>query len=137
MSSNERFVRWHAVLRKHLSYAINLFLTFSVAALGYGFLLIRDKTFRPAGSLKGLFGLSLLLLWASLVAGCFCVLNRLEDFRGTALRARGADGSAPEKEYLDSLGKLSWGLFRSQVVAFGLVVTILGIVVLLESGRLS
>jgi hypothetical protein len=31
MSSNERFVRWQAVLREHLSYAINLFLTFSVA----------------------------------------------------------------------------------------------------------
>jgi hypothetical protein len=85
-----------------------------------------------------MFLVALLLLWVSICLGIICVLNRLKDFRGTAQRARGAtDDSVPEKTYLDKLGELSWGLFHCQVIAFALGVTVLGIVVLLESGRLS
>lgn len=136
MSSNERFVRWQAVLREHLSYAINLFLTFSVAAFGYAFGLVRDKSFHPgAGYPRCLFLASLLLLWVSMFLGIVCVLNRLEDFRGTAQRARGATHeSASDKDHLDNLGWLSWGLFYCQVITFGIGVSTLGIVVLLESG---
>lgn len=135
MPTNERFVRWQATLREHLSYAVNLFLTFSVAALGYGFSLVRDKTFIPVGCVRCLFLMSLFLLWASIVLGMLCVLNRLRDFRGTAQRVRGVvDKSIPEKEYLDRLGEITWNLFYCQCMAFGLGVTALGFAVLLGDG---
>ena len=136
MSSNERFVRWQAILREHLSYSIGLVLTFSVAAFGYCFGLVRDQAFTPAAGLfRGMFWLSLFLLWTSLVLGGICILNRLGDFRGTAKRARGTDGDVPDKAYLDELGKLTWKLFTLQIIAFASGVTILGIVVLRTSGE--
>jgi hypothetical protein len=132
----ERFVRWQAILREHLSYAINLFLTYSVAAFGYCLSLLRDKSFVPTvGVSRCSFWVSILFLWASIVLGIFCVLNRLSDFRGTAGRARKApSGDAPEQEYLDMLGQLTWKLFYWQVALFALGTTALGVVILRENG---
>ncbi|SRR5260370_23692082 len=132
----ERFVRWQAILREHLSYAIGLFLTYSVAAFGYCLSLMRDRSFVPAvGVSRCLFWVSLILLWLSIVLGILCVLNRLSDFRGTARRARKAPlGDATEKEYLDTLGQLTWKLFYWQVALFAFGTTALGALILREYG---
>jgi hypothetical protein len=134
MQGTARFVRWQAIYREHFSYAVNLFLTYSVAAFGYGLNLIRDNSFAPlVGLSRCLFWLSLCLLWVSIVLGIWCVLNRLADFRGTAQRALGS-GSAPEKDNLDKIGTLSRWVFYCQSASFGLGVTTLGIVMLRAYG---
>ncbi len=136
MLTNERFVRWQAILREHLSYTINLFLTFSVAALGYGLSLVRDRSFSPTGLMLGIFWISVVSMWVSICLGIICVLNRLSDFRGTAQRARqAANDSTHEREYLDMLGGLTWGWFYGQAVTFGVGATALGIVILHEYGQ--
>jgi|HubBroStandDraft_6_1064221.scaffolds.fasta_scaffold463433_2 hypothetical protein len=136
MNDNQRFVRWQAILREQLSYAINLFLAFSVATLGYGLNLLRDQAFAPpVGRTRCLFWFSLVALWASSVLGGGCVINRLRDFRGTARRARGAVGNdSAQKEYLDALGKLTWRLFYWQVILYGIGATSLSGVILCEYG---
>jgi hypothetical protein len=136
MPSNNRFIRWQAILREHLGYAINLFLTYSVAAGAYCLSLIRDQSFAPAAGIsRDFFWLALLALWGSAVLGGLCVINRLRDFQGTAQRARGAlDGDAPRKEYLEMLGDLTWNLFYWQIGSFGFGATALGVVILREYG---
>ncbi len=141
MLGDNRFVRWQTILREYLGYAINLFLTYSVAAFGYCLSLMRDKSFvPPVGVSRCLFWLALVLLWLSIGLGIWCVLNRLSDFRGTARRARGTsyEGGVPEREYLDALGTLTWNLFYWQIGLFAVGVTALGIVLLREyAARLS
>jgi hypothetical protein len=63
MNNNQRFVRWQVILREQLSYAINLFLAFSVATLGYSLNLLRDQAFAPP------VGRTLCLFWFSKSAG--------------------------------------------------------------------
>lgn len=41
--SNERFQRWQKITIDQLGYALNLILTFTVAALGYWFVLLRER----------------------------------------------------------------------------------------------
>jgi hypothetical protein len=136
MPGNDRFVRWQAILREHLGYTINLFLTFSVAALGYCLSLIRDRSFTPTGFLLVIFWISVVSMWLLIFLGIVCVLNRLSDFRGTARRARlAASDPTQEKEYLDMLGGLTWRWFYGQTISFGIGATALGIVVLREYGQ--
>ena len=126
-------VRWQKIAIDQLGYALNLVLTFTVAALGYAFALLRDDGFRPVPCAKCLFIIALAGLATSAVCGLACVLTRLSDFRGTAERAR-ADGTAPTKGRLKRLGEWTWYLFRFQLVAFALGVAALGVALLLTFG---
>jgi hypothetical protein len=40
-------VRWRKIAIDQLGYALNLVLTFTIAALGYCFVLLKDKDFTP------------------------------------------------------------------------------------------
>jgi hypothetical protein len=136
MVDKERFIRWQAILREHLSYTINLLLTFSVAALGYSLSLIRDHAFNPTGLFLYVFWIALVSLWLSICLGIFCIFNRLSDFRATAQRAKqAATGPADRGQYIDMLGKLTWGWFYAQAIFFGVGATALGIVILHEYGQ--
>jgi hypothetical protein len=77
--------------------------------------------------------LSFLTLALSAICGFVCIINRLGDFRGTARRARNAD-DAPARDELRGLGKITWGLFYTQVFSFALGVAAIAIAILLTYG---
>ena len=77
--------------------------------------------------------LTLITLGLSLFSGVLCTLNRLADFRGTARRIR-QDASAPSKEELRIVGKITWCLFYIEVITFSAGVGLLGVVLLLTYG---
>jgi hypothetical protein len=83
--NRDRFIRRQKIAMDQLSYAQNLVLTFTVAALGYWFGVLKDKDFIPGSSAKSAMLLSLFFLSVSAICGPACVLTRLHDFRGTAL----------------------------------------------------
>ena len=130
---SSRFVRWQKIAIDQLTYALNLILTLDVAALGYWFVLLRDKDFWPGSSAKCATLLSLLALFTSTTCGLGCVFNRLRDFRGTAQRAR-ERGEAPTQDDLRELGRLTWGLFCTHLVGFAVGVAALGLAILLTAG---
>jgi len=135
MSSNEptqpqseRFQRWQKITIAHFSYVQNIFLTFSIAAIGYWFSLLQDEKFLPGSFASSAMRVSIGLLFASAFLGAISTLNRLRDFRGTAKRARNSL-SAPTKDGLDALGQITWATFYLQIAAFlfGIISLALGI----------
>jgi hypothetical protein len=130
---NLRFVRWQKIAIDQLSYTLNLTLTFTIATLGYCFVLLKDKEFSPGSSAKCAVILSLSALAFSAICGFACVLNRLSDFRGTAGRSR-HHTEAPTQDELRGLGRISWGLFYAQLTTFTLGVAALAIALLLTYG---
>ena len=84
----ERYVRWQEIRRDQLGYAINLFLAFSTASLGFALSLLNDPKFPGSCWQRAFFSTSLFVFVFSIVDGVACVLNRLCDFRKTANRVR-------------------------------------------------
>ena len=120
------FIRWQSTTIAQLTYAINLVLTLSVAALGFHVSLLLGKEFTPVSWQKCTFSLSLLLLLASTGIGIWCVVNRLRDFRATTRAARmredgkSDDDIQPCRTLYDRLGRKTWWLFWWQIGTFGL-----------------
>ena len=130
---NDRFQRWQKIAIDQLGYTVNLVLAITIALIGYCFSLLRDKDFTPGSSAKCAMLLSLVALSFSGGCGLVCTLNRLRDFRGTARRA-GNHPSAPEKEKLDGLGVITWGIFYAQLAMFAVGVVALAVVLFLTYG---
>lgn len=129
---DDRFQRWQRIRIDHFSYAQNLILTFTVAALGYWFALLRDSVFpSPAARCAMLF--ALLALGLSAISGLACVLNRLWDFRGTAKRTRN-EADMPTIEKLRILGRLTWALLYIQFAAFCCGIVLMATALLLTYG---
>jgi hypothetical protein len=103
-SDSERRARWQKIAIDQLSYALNLILTFNIAALGYCFVLLKDKDFIPGSTAKCTLILSLLALAVSALCGLACVIVRVQDFRGTARRASNHP-EAPTKECIRILDR--------------------------------
>jgi hypothetical protein len=131
--TSRRFVRWQRIAIDQLTYAQNLTLTLTIAALGYWFVLLKDKDFSPGSSAKGAMLLSLIALAISAICGLVCVINRLRDFRGTSSRARGKE-DAPDQDELRGLGDVTWRLFYTQLTGFAVGVVALGLAILLTAG---
>jgi hypothetical protein len=134
-AENDKFPRWQKITIDQFGYTLNLILTFTIAALGYWFLLLKDAGFAPASSAKCIMILSLLSLSFSAICAIICSINRLWDFRGTAQRAR--DDSSPEaptKDHLDRLGRVSWRLLYFQLLGFTLGTVLLAVSLLLTYG---
>ncbi len=121
---NESFIRWQAITIAQLSYAINLILTFSVAALGFVVSLLLNEKFNPVSWQSCVFFLSLILLLASGAFGIWCTINRLRDFRATTkiTKLRDKKGKESEVQNLRSLtkdlGNKTWGIFWWQIGTF-------------------
>jgi hypothetical protein len=130
---SDKCQRWRKIAIDQLGYALNLILTFSIAGLGYCFVLLRDKEFILVSSAKCSMILALCMLGISPLFGIFCVLNRLIDFRGTARRAC-EHPDAPTQDELRSLGQVTWWSFYIHLVTFALGVLALGITLLLTFG---
>jgi hypothetical protein len=128
------FVRWQTVTMTQLGYAINLFLGFATASLGFILTLIKDKDFIPGYWGKMFLMSSLVLLLLSIILAICATINRLRDFRKTAAIARHReewrpDGTLDQKrKEADSLGKCTWKLFWWQigVFTFGIVALVTG-----------
>lgn len=124
IAKDDRCQRWRKIAIDQLSYAVNLTLTFAVAALGYWFVLLQNDHFIPGASAKFFMSWSFRALVLSTIFGFACVVNRLWDFRGTARRACGHP-KAPSKEALRDLGSYTWWLFYLQLALFGTGVLLL------------
>lgn len=109
----ERYVRWQNYRINQLTFSINLFLGFAVASLAFA---VNLKVTNTAGLNKA--DLLLAIYWwsSSGVAGSIATLSRLLDFRYTARKIK--DSSASDKRIAQILGKVTWGLFWVQVIAY-------------------
>lgn len=129
------FVRWQAITIGQLTYAINLILGFSVATLGFQVTLLLREDFTPIAWEKCAFGISLLLLVASVAFGIVVVINRLRAFRATMRTARARANRESEsvvEGYRQQYRKLdgrSWCLFWWQIGTFagGISLTMLSL----------
>jgi hypothetical protein len=122
------FVRWQSITLTQLGYAVNLFLGFAGASLGFALALIKESS---GWGLCLLFQ-SCFLFFVSLVAGTSCVVNRLLDFSKTARIARitekwqGRTMPICKYHYREALrleakrhGKLTWRLLCWQISFLG------------------
>ena len=126
--------RWRSTAIDQLSYALNLTLTFDVAALGFCFALLRDKDFVLATCAKGTMILSLIGFGVCAVLCYACVLTRLKDFRETARRA--CDHAKKLSKYeVRELDKRTLYFFQGAVWTFGVSVAALGTTLLLTYGH--
>ncbi|MDD2721126.1 MAG: hypothetical protein PHH47_07460 [Gallionella sp.] len=128
------FVRWQGITIGQLSYAINLILGFSVAALGFQLSLLQSSNFVPSSWGKCVFSISLISLFSSTAFGISVVINRLRDFRLTMRVARKRESLIEEKKSEEEinfellpnrtksrkLGNTTWVLFWWQLGTFGI-----------------
>jgi len=137
MSEDDDKVRlryWQQIAIDQLGYSLNLTVTYTVAALGFWFALLKASDFTPSCPAKVFMVCALVALTVSVTCGFMCIINRLSDFRGTAKRARG-DSDAPTKEHLQGFGKRSWILFHIHLWAFGLGVICIAVALILTYGH--
>lgn len=120
---DDAFARWQNITIMQLGYVVNLLLGMTLAALGFGAsLLLKELVFCWW---KGCVFTSMIFLFASLVCGILCVINRLRDFRLTKdiARKKAKEESADldqMRKRADMLGKRTWHLFWFQIGAFSL-----------------
>jgi len=138
---NEKFIRWQGITITQLSYSINLILTFSIAAVGFGVSLLLSDNFKPTTCQAYAFFISLVFLLASGAFGIWCTINRLRDFRAaekiTNLKRK--DKNHPElselRELTTKLGKKTWGIFWWQIGTFSTGILILVLSVAFSLGK--
>lgn len=125
------FIRWQSITIAQLTYAVNLVLGFSVAALAFQVTTLLNEKFNPVSWQKCAFSLSLLTLLVSAGLGIWCVINRLRDFRATTKVARMREQEKSETEMephrvlYRKLGKKTWWLFWWQIGTFGVGILLL------------
>lgn len=128
---NEPYTRWQGFRIGQLSLCISLFLTFSLATLGFSAnLLIHLAScvthwFVAALILSGVLGAF------SIACGAVACLTRLADFRATAQVARHRCDESRKAEIEEwrkkykRMGKWTWRLFRGQLLTFALQAIVL------------
>jgi hypothetical protein len=124
---NEPYNRWQGLRIAQLTLCISLFLTFSIATLGFCINLLVQPAFAITNCYAKLFFVfSTIIGLLSLSSGAMACLTRLSDFRATAqvVRHRGdptkAEAVAEWRARYQRMGKRTWGLFKCQLLFFGL-----------------
>jgi hypothetical protein len=129
----ERFVRWQSQAMRQLSVAINLFVGFAVAGLGFAVSFLRDLSFAPTRCYAVIYLLSLVLFGIAVLLGAGATVTRLLDFRSTARRVRLRQIDPTSSELVGvtletgRLGKATWRLFWFLSATFLLAVVALSI----------
>jgi len=124
----DAFIRWQGIAITQMTYAVNLVLGFSVAALGFAVSLLLRSDFVPVSGQKCAFAVGIFSLLVSVALGLWCVINRLRDFRETASIARqvqqgGSDSNIGQlRARSESMGILTWRLLWWQIVSFAIAV---------------
>lgn len=124
---NDPYVRWQGFRITQLGFCIGLFLTFSVATLGFAANLLVQPSYEiTACFAKTLFFLSGISGLFSIICGSVACLTRLADFRTTARVARHREDPTKVadvkcwRETYKWWGRCTWALFRGQLALFGL-----------------
>ena len=123
---NEPYTRWQGLRIGQLGVCISLFLTFSVAVLGFSVNLIVQPNYAITDCFARVFFLfSLLFGLLSVLLGSLACTTRLKDFRLTAQVVRNRSDSSMKEgverwraEYR-RLGGWTWKLFKWQLLLFG------------------
>lgn len=143
INSNERFVRWQMVLGEHLTNMNNLILTISIGVIAFLLSLLKDASFNPLYCEKLFYTTGLISIFLSILLGIATGLSRLIDFRATLQKIKKElNGNNPSE--IDDLkrltrlyGNLTWLLFYSQLIAFGIgILALLIAFSLIYSGKL-
>lgn len=127
----DSFIRWQAVTIEQFTYAVNLVLGLSTAALAFQVSTLLNQGFNPVSWHKCVFLLSLIALLASSGLGIWCVINRLRSFRATARVARMREQGKseiemePERTLYRKLDEKTWWLFWWQIGMFGVGIFLL------------
>jgi hypothetical protein len=114
---SDRSERWQKIALNQRGYTLNLILTFTVAMIGYWFVLLRDDKFLPGPLTKCGLLMSGLSLALAAVFGFACVLVRLWDIHATARRA-GAHPKRHTQAFVRALDCWVLWLFRLHVSFF-------------------
>ena len=128
----ERYNRWQGFRIGQLTLCISLFLTFSIATLGFCINLLVQPAFAISECYaKVFFVFSISIGLLSLSSGSIACLTRLADFRATAQVARHrGDPSKAEalsrwRTRYQMMENWTWRLFNFQLLSFGLQVIFL------------
>jgi hypothetical protein len=116
----KRYVRWQKYRITQFSFAINLFLSFAVAGLGFCLNLMKDSGLTPPIEAGCLLHYAVFSLVGSIGFGSLATLCRLWDFRCTAveIKKKYEDWRQNAAEFLAKwLGCVSWSLFYLQLAA--------------------
>jgi hypothetical protein len=136
----ERYVRWQDYRITQFSFAINLFLTFGVAALGFSCSLLKEASFPPPGG-GWLLRYAIYGFAVSVVCGTLATLSRLFDFRYTAIKIlkKYSGWRQATVEFLATyLGRVSWCMFFLQLAALAYgAFRLLSFVLLTYAGKLA
>lgn len=110
----ERYVRWQDHRVTQLSFAINLFLSFSVASLAYAINLKLEN------KLHGNIPFEFIIYWwaASAASGCVATMSKLLDYRYTARKIK--DGGRFNTYMAKWCGSVTWGAFWVQVLSYAI-----------------
>ncbi len=132
--ARERFIRWQGRTLDQFSFASNLVLGLSAAALGLAVTALLDHKVPPSGLSHWLFLGAVGLHASATIVGIGLAYNRLLDFRKTmhATKAKSSQLRVLRRETKE-LGKASWRLLWVQGVAFVLGVLALLAFVMRES----
>lgn len=124
LESQERYVRWQDYRITQLSFAINLFLGFSVASLAY--VINLKLEIKPHSDIP----LELVIIWWAVSAGfgCFATMSKLLDYRHTARKIK--DGGRFNTFMAKWCGSVTWGSFWVQVISYsvGAYLFIIGVI---------
>jgi len=123
---NIPYVRWQGFRAAQLTLCISLFLSFSLATLGFSVNLLVQKDYGVSNCYaKVIFLFSLIFGLLSVFLGAVACLTRLADFRTTAKVARHRDDRSMDTEVAQwradykRLGWWTWTLFKSQLLTAG------------------
>ena len=110
---HERYVRWQDYRIRHLSFTINLFLTFAVASLAYAINLKLEN--KQHGSIP----LETIIIWWAVSAafGVIATMSRLLDFRCTEKKNKNND-KLSNSVISKCCGKITWKCFEYQAIAY-------------------
>lgn len=124
--NTERIVRWQTVLREHVTYTNNLFLTLSIGTLGYLLSLLRSNEFNLYCTEKFFFTSGFIMISLSIILGFGTIFSRLTDFRTTVKKIKldlaNSDqfGSLEMKRLMDIYGCVTWAFLYGQFFTFAI-----------------
>ena len=126
MSNDEKqsFIRWQGRTIEQLGFVNNLLIFLTTGMLAFQVqLAVKEVSFTILD--KCIIVLSTLLIFLSLVLGCYLAWNRLLSFRITAQVARKRETGKREgidnlRDKVKTIDKRTWWLLPTQTVSFGL-----------------